>query len=78
MEWKQQKTEEGKAWDNGGLENVLFEWFRQRRADNIPIDWPILHAKATMITVKMIISGFKALDRWLHCCKKNISYREVR
>jgi hypothetical protein len=47
------------------LETVLFSWYQQARASNIPIDGTILKEKAKIIAAKLNIDCFNASSGWL-------------
>ena len=42
------------------LECYLFEWFKEDRATNIPLNGPELKKKASEIAIKLGIQGFRA------------------
>nr|AOE48153.1 CENP-B-like protein 1 [Locusta migratoria] len=60
------------------VEVVLLEWFRQKRALNLPIDGNILRKKAVDIALKLNID-FKPSNGWLYRFKKcaGLTYRKV-
>ena len=39
---------------------MLFEWFKQARAKNIPVSGPLLQEKATIYAAKLVFDKFKA------------------
>jgi hypothetical protein len=47
------------------LETMLFTWYRQARASNIPIDGTILREKAKIIAAQLIIDYFSASSGWV-------------
>jgi AcrR family transcriptional regulator len=47
------------------LERVLFSWYQQARASNIPIDGTILRGKAKMIAAQLNIENFTASNGWI-------------
>jgi hypothetical protein len=60
---KKRKT--GKESIFAELETVLFTWYQQARASNIPIDGTILREKAKIIAAKLNIDFFSASSGWL-------------
>jgi hypothetical protein len=47
------------------LESVLFTWYLQARALNIPVDGTILRGKAKMIAAQLNIENFTASNGWI-------------
>jgi centromere protein B len=47
------------------LESVLFTWYQQARASNIPIDGTILRGKAKIIAAQLNIENFTASNGWI-------------
>jgi hypothetical protein len=47
------------------LESVLFTWYQQARASNIPVDGTILRGKAKMIAAQLNIENFIASNGWI-------------
>jgi hypothetical protein len=60
---KKRKT--GKELTFAELETVLFTWYQQAQASNIPIDKTILREKAKIIAAKLNIDYFSASSGWL-------------
>ena len=50
---------------NENLNNAVFKWFNEKRAMNIPINGPLICAKALHFSQLMNIEGFKASNGWL-------------
>jgi len=55
---KKRKT--GKESTFAGLETVLFAWYQQARASNIPIDGTTLREKVKIIAAQLNINNFSA------------------
>jgi hypothetical protein len=64
---KKRKT--GKEPTFSEMETVLFTWYQQARASNMPIDGTILREKAKIIAVKLNIDYFSASSDWLSSFK---------
>jgi hypothetical protein len=47
------------------LESVLFTWYQQARASNIPVDGTILHGKAKMIAAQLNVENFTPSNGWI-------------
>jgi transposase len=47
------------------LEQILFTWYQQSRAVNIPIDGCIIREKAKQIAVRLAIDDFAASNGWI-------------
>src|SRR5215510_14337326 len=47
------------------LETVLFTWYQQARASNIPIDGTILREKAKTIAAQLNVDNFSASNGWV-------------
>jgi hypothetical protein len=47
------------------LETVLFTWYQQARASNIPIDGTTLREKAKIIASQLNIDNFSASNGWV-------------
>jgi centromere protein B len=47
------------------LETVLFTWYQQARASNIPIDGTTLREKAKIIATQLNIDNFSASNGWV-------------
>jgi hypothetical protein len=47
------------------LETVLFTWYQQARASNIPIDGTTLREKAKIIAAQMNIDNFNVSNGWV-------------
>ena len=47
------------------LETVLFTWYQQARASNIPIDGTTLREKAKIIAAQLNIDNFSASNGWV-------------
>jgi hypothetical protein len=47
------------------LESVLFTWYQQAQASNIPVDGTILRGKAKMIAAQLYIENFTASNGWI-------------
>jgi hypothetical protein len=54
------------------LETVLFTWYQQARASNIPIDRTILREKVKIIAAKLNIDCFSASSGWLSQFKERL------
>jgi hypothetical protein len=52
------------------LNELLYSFFSQARAKNIPISGPLLQSKALMFADELGIEGFKASNRWLPSWKE--------
>jgi hypothetical protein len=60
---KKRKT--GKELTFAELETVLFTWYQQAQASNIPIDGTILREKVKIVAAKLNIDCFSASSGWL-------------
>jgi len=60
---KKRKT--GKESTFAELETVLFTWYQQARASNIPVDGTTLREKAKIIAAKLNIDNFSASSGWV-------------
>jgi hypothetical protein len=60
---KKRKTERESTFTE--LESVLFTWYQQARASNIPFDGPILRGKAKMIAAQLNIENVTASTGWI-------------
>jgi len=60
---KKRKT--GKESTFAELETVLFTWYQQARASNIPIDKTTLREKAKIIAAQLNIDNFSASNGWV-------------
>jgi hypothetical protein len=60
---KKRKT--GKESAFADLETVLFTWYQQARASNVPIDGTLLKKKAKITAAKLNIDCFSASSGWL-------------
>jgi hypothetical protein len=47
------------------LESVLFMWYQQAQASNIPVDGTILRGKAKMMAAQLNIENFTASNGWI-------------
>jgi hypothetical protein len=47
------------------LESVLFTWYQQARASNIPVDGTVLREKAKMIAAQLNIENVTASNGWI-------------
>jgi hypothetical protein len=59
------KRKNGKESTFAELEMVLFTWYQQARASNIPIDGTILMEKAKIIAVQLNIDYFSVSNGWV-------------
>jgi len=60
---KKRKT--GKESTFAELETVLFTWYQQVRASNIPIDGTTLREKAKIVAAQLNIDNFSASNGWV-------------
>jgi hypothetical protein len=60
-----QQTKKKKQSTFAELETVLFTWYQQARASNIPIDGIILREKAKIIAAQVNIDYFSASNGWV-------------
>ena len=60
---KKRKT--GKESTFAELETVLFTWYQQARASNIPIDGTTQREKAKIIATQLNIDNFSASNGWV-------------
>jgi hypothetical protein len=60
---KKRKT--GKETTFAELETVLFTWYQQARASNIPIDGTTLREKAKIIAAQLNTDNFSASNGWV-------------
>jgi hypothetical protein len=60
---KKRKT--GKTSSFAELETVLFTWYQQAQASNIPIDGTTLREKAKIIAAQLNIDNFSAFNGWV-------------
>jgi hypothetical protein len=60
---KKRKT--GKESTFAELETVLFTWYQQAQASNIPIDGTTLREKAKIIATQLNIDNFSAFSGWV-------------
>ena len=60
---KNRKT--GKESPSAELETVLFTWYQQARASNIPIDGTTLWEKAKIIATQLNIDNFSVSSGWV-------------
>jgi len=51
------------------LETVLFTWYQQARASNIPIDGTTPREKAKIIVAQLNIDNFSAFNGWVSTFK---------
>jgi centromere protein B len=59
------KRKNGKESTFAELETVLFTWYRQAQAPNIPIDETTLREKAKIIADHLNIDNFSASNDWV-------------
>ncbi|CAC5385465.1 unnamed protein product [Mytilus coruscus] len=57
----------------GDLNDLLFKWFTQARAKNIPLSGPILQEKALHFAKELDLTDFKASNGWLDSWKSRFS-----
>jgi len=55
----------GKESTSAELETVLFTWYQQARASNIPIDGTTLREKAKIFATQLNIYNFSASNGWV-------------
>lgn len=60
---KRKRIQGGKHED---VEDCLLQWFRQHRAEGIPISGPMLCEKATELAGRLGVENFSASSGWLH------------
>ena len=60
---KKRKT--GKESTSAELETVLFTWYQQARASNIPLDGTTLNEKAKIIAAQLNIDNFSVSNGWV-------------
>jgi hypothetical protein len=63
------KTKTGKESTFAELEMVLFTWYQQARASNIPIDGTTLRKKVKIIATQLNIDNFSASNGWVSTFK---------
>ncbi|VDI00273.1 Hypothetical predicted protein [Mytilus galloprovincialis] len=49
----------------GELNDLVFQWFKQARAKNIPLSGPIIQEKALELAETLDLTDFKASNGWL-------------
>lgn len=61
------------------IDRLLYDWFVNARAKNLPISGPILQAEAKNFAEKLKQPNFKASNGWLHTFKKrhNIVWKQL-
>ena len=47
------------------MDKTVYEWFQQKRAQNIPLSGPLIQEKALETANSLGISDFKASNGWL-------------
>ncbi|XP_063216054.1 tigger transposable element-derived protein 6-like [Bacillus rossius redtenbacheri] len=52
--------------DHQGLEEALNKWLKETRSKNVPVNGPMLQAKAKQFALLMDITDFQASSGWLH------------
>ena len=60
------KRKNGKESTFAELETVLFTWYQQTRASNIPIDGTTLREKVKIIATQLNIDNFSASNGWVN------------
>jgi centromere protein B len=60
-----EKRKSGKESTFAELETVLFTWYQQARASNIPIDGTTLREKVKIIVTQLNIDNFSASNGWV-------------
>ena len=52
--------------ENEDLDKATHEWFQRVRSQNVPVSGPMLQEKAKQFASKLVITDFKASNRWLN------------
>jgi transposase len=60
------KRKNGRQSTFAELETILFTWYQQARASNIPVDRTILTERAKIIAAQLNIDYFSASSSWLY------------
>jgi hypothetical protein len=60
---KEKKTGRNSTYSE--LESVLFSWYKQARATNIPVDGNVLREEAKKIAAQLNIENFTASNGWI-------------
>ncbi|XP_063410388.1 tigger transposable element-derived protein 6-like, partial [Mytilus trossulus] len=57
----------------GELNDLVFQWFKQARAKNIPLSGPIIQEKALELAETLDLTDFKASNGWLESWRSKFS-----
>lgn len=68
-------TKRMRAAEYPDLEKAVDIWFKQARAANVPINGPLIQARAQDLASQMGHSSFKASSGWLHRFKQRHGYQ---
>jgi hypothetical protein len=57
----------------GELSDLVYQWFKQARAKNIPLSGPIIQEKTLEFAQNLYLVEFKALNGWLDSWRSKFS-----
>lgn len=60
-----EKAKRVRSSNHADIENALLDWFKQQRANNIPVSGPMLQAKAEQFSVLLKKASFKCNASWV-------------
>ena len=65
--------------DNKELDEAVFNWFKNARSNNIPVNGIIIKEKALSLAKSLELTDFRASDEWLDKLKQrhNVTFKAV-